>query len=323
MFLPAVKYCLSRLLYRLYFLMLMLALFLSAAHSELNKPAIGTIHTLKDTLSDGTYGPDLAVIPAGSLVMGSSVNEAGRLNNERQHIVYIEQPFAISKYEITFAEYERFANKTKRKVPDDIGWGRGQRPIINVSWYDAIAYTEWLSQQTGQKYRLPTEAEWEYTARAGTQTARYWGNEPEKACRYANVHDLTSKLENQFSWLHHNCIDGFARTAPVGSFEANQLGVHDILGNVWEWTCSNYDNNYNGGEKECTTADGITRYVLVRGGAWQVKPRYVRSANRFRIRPSKRHHTIGFRVVREISEKSMRKFTQDELVKEDKNVSNN
>jgi len=110
--------------------------------------------------------------------------------------------------------------------------------VINVSWNDTL--------ETNQSYRLPTEAEWEYSARAGTITSRYFGNNSEQACRYANVHDKISQKENWFDWIPHNCIDGYAKTALVGSFKPNAFGLFDILGNVWEWACSEYEDKYSG-----------------------------------------------------------------------------
>ena len=112
----------------------------------------------------------------------------------------------------------------------------------NVSWYGAVAYIDWLNQETetGKKYRLPTEAEWEYAARAGTSTVRFWGDSPDDACQYANVYDQTSKKENGYSWKNHNCDDGYSNTAPIGSFLANSFGLHDMLGNVWEWCADRY-----------------------------------------------------------------------------------
>jgi len=141
---------------------------------------------MRDRLSDGSQGPEMVAIPAGSFLMGSPPHEKGRYNDEQQHPARIAKPFAIGKYEVMFYEYDRFAVATGKALPDDQGWGRGRRPVINVSWLDAEAYVEWLSQQTGYRYRLPTEAEWEYAARAGTAASRYWGDDPNQGCPYAN-----------------------------------------------------------------------------------------------------------------------------------------
>ena len=130
----------------------------------------------RDRLRDGSEGPAMIVIPAGEFWMGSPENEEGRNRDERRHRVKIERPFAIGQYAVTFNEYDRFCAATGQQKPDDRGWSRGDRPVINASWYDALDYTKWLSVQTGQAYRLPTEAEWEYAVRAGTETAFWWGN---------------------------------------------------------------------------------------------------------------------------------------------------
>lgn len=112
--------------------------------------------------------------------------------------------------------------------------------MVNVSWYDATNFAKWLSKETGQKFRLPTEAEWEYTARAGTKTSRFWGNNPDEACQYANVADLTVK-KRWATWIVHNCEDNYLVAAPVGSFNPNGFGIYDMLGNVWEWVQDVYD----------------------------------------------------------------------------------
>ena len=128
----------------------------------------------QDALKDGSQGPVMVVIPAGRFQMGSPLDEPERRDDERQHEVEVA-PFSLGKYEVTFEEYDRFATATKREKPSDESWGRGRRPVINVTWVDAVAYAEWLSRQTGQTYRLPTEAEWEYAARAGTTTPFCFG----------------------------------------------------------------------------------------------------------------------------------------------------
>ncbi|MEN8221213.1 MAG: formylglycine-generating enzyme family protein, partial [Pseudomonadota bacterium] len=189
-------------------------------------------------------------------------------------------------YEVTFAEYDKFAEATSRKKPKDRGWGRGNRPVINVSWYDATAYAEWLSQQTGQKYRLPTEAEWEYAARVGTITKYWWDNE------------IGS---NKANCLNSDCGDRFEYTAPVGSFAPNTFDLYDTVGNVWEWTCSEYENRYNGKENTCkghiNSGENKSLFV-VRGGSWYSDARLARSANRNRWQPAERNRVVGFRLAR-------------------------
>ena len=195
--------------------------------------------------------PEMVRIEGGCFQMGSPESEEVRSNDERRHRVCVEE-FSIGKYEVTFAEYDRFVEATGRSRPDDSGWGRGRRPVINVTWDDARAYASWLSGETGGSYRLPTEAEWEweYTARAGSTAAYPWGD---------SVGRNRANCEGCENWWddHH--------TVPVGSFEANAWGLHDTVGNVWEWTCSAYDD-YEGGEQHCVwrSADGR----VVRGGSW-------------------------------------------------------
>jgi formylglycine-generating enzyme required for sulfatase activity len=182
--------------------------------------------------------------------------------------------FAMGKFEVTFAE------ATGREKPSDRGWGRGNRPVIKVSWNDATAYAKWLSNQTGKTYRLPTETEWEYAARAGTETKYWWGN------------DVGS---NQANCSNSYCKDSFEYTSPVGSFAANQFGLYDTVGNLWEWTCSEYEDKYNGKEKQCVTKANI---LSVRGGSWIYNAGFVRSADRNNGWPTGRDNNVGFRVSR-------------------------
>ena len=143
----------------------------------------------RDKLGDGVAGPIMVVLPTGSFQRGSDSGESGRDNNEGPvRTATINYPIAMGKHEVTFEEYDRFAQETDRKRPEDRDWGRGSRPVINVSWEDANAYAQWLSEQTGKVYRLPSEAEWEYAARAGTSTRYSWGNE-------------TGRNRGQLRWL--------------------------------------------------------------------------------------------------------------------------
>ena len=236
--------------------------------------------------------PRVVYIREGCFLMGSPGSEPGRGHDERRHRVCVEA-FSMGKYEVTFAEYDRFAEATGRSRPDDKGWGRGQRPVINVSWHDATAYARWLSGETGRRYRLPTEAEWEYAARAGSHTSRHWGNDTSRTCDYANVADLTAKGTYSDLTIHF-CRDGHMHTAPVGSFEANAWGLHDTAGNFWEWTCSEYDAGYGGADKRC--ASGGDGYRALRGGSWY-SPWRVRSAIRGAFRPVQRSSDVGFRLA--------------------------
>ena len=234
----------------------------------------------QDRLKDGGLGPKIVIIPSGYFRMGDIQGDGE--SDETQHRVFIEK-FAIGMYEVTFAEYDKFAEATGRRKPYDRSWGRGNHPVINISWNDATAYAKWLSQQTGYTYRLPTEAEWEYAARAGTETKFWWGNDIGR---------------NQANCYGDICGDNFQYTSPVGSFDANQFGLYDTAGNVWEWTCSEFTYQYNNKEKQCVTT--AIRFVL-RGGSWLSEPKNMRSANRHWNTPSYRDAFNGFRLVRLIN----------------------
>jgi formylglycine-generating enzyme required for sulfatase activity len=191
--------------------------------------------------------------------------------------------FWIGKYEVTFDEYDLFANVTGRpKVDDSRNWGRGRRPVINVSWEDAVDYAKWLSEATGQHYRLPTEAEWEYAARAGTTSQYWWGDE--LGHNHANCDGCGSEWDSK-------------QTAPVGSFKANPFGLHDTAGNVWEWTCSVYRGPYDGSESQCASSNEGEQRV-VRGGGWGLGGRSLRSADRGAGVPGYRNGFLGFRLAR-------------------------
>lgn len=224
--------------------------------------------------------PAMVTIQGDCYEMGSPSSEGDRYGNERQHEVCVDD-FAIGKYEVTFEEYDRFALATGRTLPKDRGWGRGRYPVINVSWEDAVAYVEWLSRETGRRYRLPTEAEWEYAARAGNRTAYPWGDDV--GLGHANCNGCGSGWDN-------------SQAAPVGSFEPNAWGLHDTAGNVWEWTCSEHHRGYGDSETQCASRSSSADRS-VRGGSWFVKPRTVRSAMRTGDSPTLRSGDTGFRLV--------------------------
>jgi formylglycine-generating enzyme required for sulfatase activity len=250
-----------------------------------SKLKLGTV--FRDKFKDGSQGPEMVVIPAGTFQMGDIVGDGS--NNERPvHQVRIGKPFAIGRYEVTFENYDRFAAATKHGLPDDQGWGRDQLPVINVSWDDAVAYAEWLSGQIGKLYRLPTEAEWEYAARGGTETRYWWGNETNPGM--ANYDGGSSKWNG--------------KTAPVGSFKPNPFGLYDTAGNVWEWVHDCWHRDYNGAPhtgaawgKENGGSRGLR---VMRGGSWGNIPSFLRSSFRGRSNRASHRYLIGFRLAQDI-----------------------
>ncbi len=277
------------------------------------------------------FEPEMVPIPAGRFTMGSPASEGGREDDEGQRQVSVAA-FEIGKYEVTVGQFRQFVEATgyrteaERNVEQQgcftwseeqeggewWGWRSGHswrspgftqgddHPVVCVSWNDATAYLEWLSRETGQAYRLPTEAEWEYMARAGTQTSRYWGDDADEGCAYGNVADQTRSPHRNLGWDEfHDCSDGHFFTAPVGRYRGNSWSLHDVLGNVWEWTCSVYTTRYNGSEESCSETTSDVRLAL-RGGAWNSVPRGVRSANRDWFAPWYRFANVGFRPARSL-----------------------
>ena len=242
----------------------------------------------QDTLRSGGTGPEMVVIPAGSYRMGclSHFRQCG-INERPIRDVNIGRQIAVARFEATFDEYDRFT-ESKGFVPDQT-WGRGLRPVIHVAWEDAKSYTRWLTRETDARYRLPTEAEWEYAARAGSEHAYSWGDEIG---------------ENRANCLGCGSNWGGRRTAPVGSFPPNAYGLHDMHGNVMEWVEDCWNANYRQAPRDGSAyveADCRTR--VLRGGSWDDKPWFLRSALRFRFETSQiSNRFIGFRVVRELSD---------------------
>ena len=233
--------------------------------------------------------PEMVVVPASTFTMGSPPEERGSNDSERpQHEVTIAKPFAVSKFEVTFDDWDAcVAYGDCPRVPDS-GWGRGRQPAINVNWDDVQLYVAWLSKMTGKTYRLLSEAEWEYAARAGTQTAYSWGNEIGE--NNANCNGCGSQWDGR-------------QTAPVGSFAANAFGLYDMAGNVYEWVEDCNHTNYEGAPDDGSAwvADGVCRSRFVRGGAWNFVPEYLRSAKRLGPSIDLRNNLIGFRIGRTLT----------------------
>ena len=239
-----------------------------------------------DSFRDCDVCPEMVVIPAGRFTMGSPSSEADRNANEGpQHEVTIPAPFAVGQYEVMWAEWEACVadGGCEGSRTNDQGWGRGRRPVITVSWEDAQAYARWLSARTGETYRLPSEAEWEYAARAGTKT------------RFSTGDDITTAQANFRGDTY------LEQTVPVGSYGANPFGLYDMHGNVWEWVEDCYRDSYSGAPTDgsSVTASDCSRRVL-RGGSWGNVPQYLRSADRSWNYPSDRLGWLGFRVARTV-----------------------
>jgi formylglycine-generating enzyme required for sulfatase activity len=249
----------------------------------------------KDSFRDCPECPEMVVVPAGTFTMGSQPREEGRFDREGpQRQVTIARPFAVGKFEVTFAEWDACVSAgacAANKNPSDHGWGRGTRPAINVSWDDITTeYLPWLSRKTGRTYRLLTEAEWEYAARASSQAKYTWGDEI--GTSRANCDGCGSLWDKK-------------QSAPVGSFDTNAFGLHDMHGNVWEWVEDCWHGSYAGAPADgsaSTTSCSETSRVL-RGGSWNDSPLGLRSAHRIRIRPAVRifNYGSGFRVGRTLN----------------------
>ncbi len=250
--------------------------------------------------------PEMVVVPAGSFTMGSPSSEKGRRVFEGpQHRVTIREPFAVGKYEVTFAEWDACvaAGGCGGYRPDDRGWGRGQRPVIHVSWDDAKAYVRWLSRKTGERYRLLSEAEWEYAARAGTRTSRYWGDDDWAQCDHANGYDRTAKAELDYDREHAPCRDGSVYTSRVGSYGENGYGLSDMLGNVDEWVEDCWHGSYAGAPSDGSAwvSGGDCGLRVLRGGSWLNFPSFLRSALRHGYSFVFRFTYLGFRVSRTLT----------------------
>jgi len=268
------------------------------SNAQANAPFVAG-NVFRDRLTDGSDGPEMVWIPAGRFRMGD-LQRGGAGDEKPVHSVSVDR-FALGKYELTVGEYLRFVRATGHHAPEWLEEGsqyhiktgtsnyykkmgaaltNENHPIVGISWYDATAYVKWLSEQTGHQYILPTEAQWEYAARAGTETKYWWGN------------DIGTNRANCGS---DYCGDSFQYTAPVGSFAKNPFGLYDTVGNVWEWTCSEYTDKYTGKEQQCVESAG--RFV-VRSGSWDFIAWWARSAARNGGRPTERNVNFGIRPAR-------------------------
>lgn len=276
----------------------------------------------QDRFRDCAECPEMVVIPAGSFDMGATPAENLREQSPERYITWetpvhrvtIARPIALGMREVTRGEFAAFVRAADYRIAGcDVARGAeweprsdkswldpdfeqdDSHPVVCVNWHDAQAYVRWLSARTGKAYRLPTEAEWEYAARAGTATARHWGDGRTDACQFANVPDQTHQSVEVFL-----CHDGFKFTSPAGSFQPNAFGLYDTIGNVWEWVADCFHDNYTGAPDDGSawSADPACQYHVGRSGSWN--PRLLsqlRAAARGRVTTTLRNANLGFRVA--------------------------
>jgi formylglycine-generating enzyme required for sulfatase activity len=235
--------------------------------------------------------PEMIVLPAGSFSMGSSPTDKGHYSNEvPQHPVTIARPFAVSKFDVTFADWDACVSVDGCAQATDAGYGRGTKPVIYVNWNEAQRYVTWFSKMTGQSYRLLTEAEWEYAARAGSTTAYSWGDDIKRDdTAMANCNGCGSQWDNR-------------QTSPVGSFKPNAFGLYDMAGNVWQWVQDCYHADYSGAPTDGSAwTSGDCSHRVIRGGSWGNDPQSLRAADRVRTSFVVRTSILGFRIGRTLS----------------------
>jgi len=294
-----------------------------------------------ESIRDCTDCPELVSIPVGEFVMGADIEEPRRLElpefwatrEQPKHRVLIQRAFALGKYELTRAEFARFAAETGYS-PEPGCWhfigtewlfdqARSWRdakigetdahPVTCINWHDASAYLEWLSRKTGQRYRLASEAEWEYAVRAGTSTAYWFGDDPQRICEFVNLGDLDTqdrfrwhetkiKYDKMSDWKGQSCRDGYPTLAPVAATVANPFGVHGMLGNANEWVadCWNDDHRSAAGNQAARLTGADCGLRVMRGQGWTAVAASTRAAFRLKMNATDRRFTFGFRVARDL-----------------------
>jgi formylglycine-generating enzyme required for sulfatase activity len=242
---------------------------------------------LPSGVRDSATGMELVLVPGACYLPGpppgASPTGDGKANGERPVCI---EPFYIGAYEVTFDEYDRFAQATSRTLPEDEGWGRGRRPVINVNVYDALSFAKWLSRQAGVRYRLPTEVEWEHAARGGSRSRFPWGDDI--GADRANCDGCGSPWDGE-------------STAAVGSFAPNAWGLYDVIGNVGEWTCS-MRNPVPSRSFETCDSPYESRRRIYRNGGWSDEPSRLEARFRDWNAAVRRTDFVGFRLVRECPE---------------------
>jgi formylglycine-generating enzyme required for sulfatase activity len=242
--------------------------------------------------------PEMVVVPDGEFMMGSPESERGRSSNEGpQHKVTI-RAFAMGKFEVTFAQWDACVGEGGCKHrPGDESWGRGRRPVINVSWHDAGHFVAWLSRKTGKAYRLPTEAEWEYAARGITEAS---APHPPFSTG-ATINYRQANYDANFTYGDGKMGLFRQKTVEVGRFPRNAFGLHDMHGNVWEWVKDCYKDSYRGAPTDGSAVESPDCSLrILRGGSWNYFPQLLRSAYRYATAAEIRLDMVGFRVARSL-----------------------
>lgn len=247
--------------------------------------------------TDPTTGMEFVLIKGGCFQMGDAFGD-GERNEKPVHEVCVSD-FAMGKYEVTNAQFRLFRPSHSSGNYEGRDLNGDNQPVANVSYLeDAVAYAQWLSGKSGKNYRLPTEAEWEYAARGGTATRNYWGSSISNPCNYANAHDMSSKRAFKITLKKQTCDDGYAVSAPVGSFRPNAYGLYDMMGNVWEWASDWYDETYYGKSPRDNPQGPSSGWArVIRGGSWSNAPWDIRASKRNYLQPGHRFYIQGFRLV--------------------------
>ncbi len=244
-------------------------------------PADAAGEQVGDVFKDCDNCPEMVVIPAGSYTMGDA---KGKKNQKPAHKVTIKGPLAVGRYEVTWDEFEAcLADGACKRDPDDHKWGRGNRPVVNVSWNDTMDFVAFIAKKTGRPYRLLSEAEWEYAARAGSTTGYWWGNKLKK--KYANCRKCGTKWSGK-------------KSAPVGSFKPNKWGIYDMHANIWEWVSDCWNKTHAGAPADGSPrTDGDCGRRSVRGGSWYYFPQLAKSPSRDSHPQQLWSYNIGIRMA--------------------------
>jgi len=251
-------------------------------------------------------------VPGGCFSMGQSEKEKERVIREEGEALYRknyadEAPphkvcldgFWMGRYEVSNAQFKAYEPEHDSGSYKGLSLSGANLPVVNVSWDQARDFADWLTTQSGNqhKFRLPTEAEWEFACRAGTSWERFWGNDSDQSCKFANVYDRVARKADSCPWQHHDCDDDFVTTAPVGYYFPNPLGLYDILGNVWEWTADGYDPNAYRSHARNNPLNTSGETKVRRGGSWADSPGSIRCGNRGKRSPDRESNQVGFRLV--------------------------